>query len=132
MTDSSGFEDPQDRKAGSEKPKGPELRGRYVEGDYGAAGEEEGRHEDDTEGQYIQGDYGESGEEGGLPEPLGGKAEESGRFAKGDYGRSGKGAGQTGASEIGRYTEGDYGADGKVDPTRKAATEEEDDSGQLG
>jgi hypothetical protein len=123
MTDSSEFEDPKDETAGKEQPEEPELRGRYVKGDYGAAGTERGRHAEDEEGQYTQGDFGGAGTEGGLPEPLGGKAQEAGRFVKGDYDRAGTAGGRTAESEIGRYTKGDYGRDGKIDPTRKAATE---------
>lgn len=125
MTDSNGFEEPTDETAGGEKPEAPELRGRYVEGDYGTGGTESGRHADDVEGQYVQGDYGMAGSEGGLPEPLGGKAKESGRFATGDYADAGTAGGRTAESEIGRYTEGDYGTEGIIDPTRKAATGEE-------
>jgi hypothetical protein len=121
MTDSSEFEDPKDETAREQQPEEPELRGRYVKGDYGAAGAERGRHADDEEGQYTQGDFGEAGKEGGLPEPLGSKAQEAGRFVKGDYDRAGTAGGRTAESEVGRYTEGDYGRDGKVAPTRRAA-----------
>lgn len=109
----------------SEEPEGPELRGRYVEGSYGKAGKESGRHIDDEEGQYTEGDYGAVGSEGGLPEPLGDKAKEAGRYEKADYGDAGAVPGRTAESEIGRYSEGDYGADGKVDPVRKARTDKQ-------
>lgn len=122
MTDSSEFDDPTDETAAGEKPEEPELRGRYVQGDYGAAGAGGGRRTDDEEGQYTQGDFGGAGREGGLPEPLGSKAREAGRFVKGDYDGAGTAGGRTAESEIGRYTEGDYGRDGIVDPTRKPAT----------
>lgn len=121
MTDSSGFEEPVDEAAAREKPDEEELRGRYVEGNYGAAGTESGRHADDTEGQYIEGDYGAAGAEGGLPEPLGSHAAEAGRFVKGDYDGAGTAPGRTAENEVGRYTEGDYGTDGTVEPTRKAS-----------
>jgi hypothetical protein len=128
MTDSNGFDDPTDESAG-EEPEEPELRGRYVKGDYGTAGTERGRHTDDEEGQYIQGYFGGAGREGGLPEPLGSKAQEAGRFVKGNYGLAGGAGGRTAESETGRYTEGDYGRDGTVDPTRKAATGTEQTAG---
>ena len=67
MTDSSEFEDPTDESAPEVKPEEPELRGRYVKGDYGAAGVERGRHADDEEGQYSQGDFGEAGREAACP-----------------------------------------------------------------
>ncbi|WP_427173276.1 hypothetical protein [Arthrobacter sp. 92] len=121
MADSSGFEVPADEAAGREKPEEKELRGRYVEGNYGTAGTESGRHADDTEGQYTEGDYGAAGTEGDLPEPLGSHAAESGRFVKGDYDGAGTAPGRSAENEIGRYTEGDYGADGTVEPTRKAS-----------
>jgi hypothetical protein len=128
MTDNSGYEDAPDA-AGSEKnPEEPDLRGRYVEGDFGKAGAQPGRHADDEESQYIEGDYGAAGSEGGLPEPLGDKARESGRFVKADYGDAGLTPGRTAESEIGRYSEGNYGADGTVDPLRKPGT----DTGKQG
>src|SRR6478752_8241590 len=103
-------------------PEAPDLRGRYIEGNFGKAGAQSGRHADDEEGQYIEGDYGEAGSEGGLPEPLGDKALESGRYVKANYGQAGSAPGRTAESEIGRYSEGNYGADGTVDPTRKPRT----------
>ena len=121
MTDNSGFEDTPNEAGSAKKPEEPDLRGRYVEGDYGKAGAQGGRHADDEEGQYIEGDYGAAGSEGGLPEPLGDKAAESGRYVKADYGEAGTAPGRTAESEIGRYSEGDYGADGTVGPLRKAA-----------
>ena len=129
MTDSSEFEDPTDESAPGTKPDEPELRGRYVKGDYGAAGVERGRHADDEEGQYSQGDFGEAGREGGLPEPLGSKAKEAGRFVRGDYDAAGAAGPRTAESEIGRYTEGDYGRDGTVGPARKAASKAEQTPG---
>ncbi|MGO4858740.1 hypothetical protein [Arthrobacter sp. 2MCAF14] len=121
MTDSSsGVEEPTDEKA-SGTPEEPELRGRYVEGDYGKTGTEPGRHSDDEEGQYSEGDYGAAGSQGGLPEPLGGKAKESGRHAEADLGDAGAVPGRTAESEIGKYAEGDYGTDGAVGPLREAA-----------
>ncbi|MBT2533381.1 hypothetical protein J7E83_14885 [Arthrobacter sp. ISL-48] len=132
MTDSSEFEDPTDKTTGEERPEEPELRGRYVKGDYGTAGTGHGRHTDDEEGHYTQGDFGDAGSEGGLPEPLGSKAKEAGRFVKGDYDRAGTAGGRTAESEVGRYTEGDYGRDGIVDPKRKGATGTEKTSGPDG
>lgn len=120
MTDSSGVEEPtEEEKSGT--PEEPELRGRYVEGDYGKTGTQPGRHSEDEEGQYGEGDYGTAGIQGGLPEPLGGKAKEAGRYAKGDLGDAGTVPGRTAESEIGQYAEGDYGADGAVGPLREAA-----------
>ncbi|MCI0144025.1 hypothetical protein KNN17_20910 [Arthrobacter bambusae] len=123
MTDNSSFEDALDETGTAKKPVDPDLRGRYVEGDYGSAGMQSGRHADDEEGQYIEGDYGAAGSEGGLPEPLGEKARESGRYVKADFGATGSTAGRTAESEIGRYPEGDYGTDGTVDPLRKPGTD---------
>lgn len=128
MTENSGFEDAPDEAGSDKKPGKPDLRGRYVEGDFGKAGAQPGRHADDEEGQYTEGDYGAAGSEGGLPEPLGGKARESGRYVKADYGDAGPALGRTAESEIGRYSEGDYGADGTVDPLRKPGT----DTGKQG
>ncbi|MGO4492321.1 hypothetical protein AB4Y86_09545 [Arthrobacter sp. 2YAF22_2] len=121
MTENSGINDTPDEAASEEKPEEKDLRGRYVEGNFGKAGAQTGRHTDDEEGQYIEGNYGPAGSEGGLPEPLGAKARESGRYVEADYGESGSVPGRTADSEIGRYAEGDYGTDGKVDPLRKAA-----------
>jgi hypothetical protein len=120
MTDNSGFENTPDEAGSEKKPEEPELRGRYVEGNYGKAGAQRGRHADDEEGQYVQGDYGAAGSEGGLPEPLGEKAAESGRYVKADFGTAGSAPGRTAESEIGQYSEGDYGADGTVGPLRKS------------
>lgn len=123
MSDSSGMEN----AAGASRPEAEEkdLRGRYVEGNFGKAGSQPGRHADDEEGQYIEGNYGEAGAEGGLPEPLGDKARESGRYVRADYGQAGSAPGRTAESEIGRYSEGDYGADGTVEPTRRSRHDEE-------
>jgi hypothetical protein len=122
MTEPSDSEVPADQAPADVKPEEQELRGRYVEGAYGKAGVQRGRHAEDEEGQYIQGDYGAAGREGGLPEPLGDQAKESGRYVAADYGDAGTAPGRTAGSEIGQYTEGDYGADGTVDPLRKAGT----------
>jgi hypothetical protein len=120
MTDRSDSELPADQPPTEVKPEEQELRGRYVEGTYGKAGVQRGRHAEDEEGQYIQGDYGAAGREGGLPEPLGDQAKESGRYVAADYGKAGTAPGRSAGSEIGQYAEGDYGADGTVDPLRKA------------
>jgi hypothetical protein len=121
MTDSSsGVEEPTDEEK-SGTPEESELRGRYIEGDYGKTGTEPGRHSEDEEGQYSEGDYGAAGSQGGLPEPLGKKAKESGRYAEGDLGDAGAVPGRTAESEIGQYSEGDYGTDGAVGPLRDAA-----------
>jgi len=122
MTGDSGFEDAPDEVGSEKKPEEPDLRGRYVEGDFGKVGVQSGRHADDEEGQYIEGDYGAAGSEGGLPEPRGNKARESGRYVKADYGDAGSTPGRAAESEIGRYPEGDYGTDGTVDPVRKPGT----------
>lgn len=119
MTDNSGFEHTPGETGPEEKPEEPDLRGRYVEGDFGKAGVERGRHADDEEGQYIEGDYGTAGSEGGLPEPLGNKAKASGRYVKADYGDAGSTSERTAESEIGQYSEGNYGTGGAVDPLRK-------------
>jgi hypothetical protein len=119
MTDNSGFEHTPDEAGPEKKPEEPDLRGRYVEGDFGKAGVERGRHTDDEEGQYTEGDYGTAGSEGGLPEPLGNKATASGRYVKADYGDAGSTPDRTAESEIGQYSEGDYGTSGAVDPLRK-------------
>jgi hypothetical protein len=121
MTDNSGFEDTPDEERPEQRPEEPDLRGRYVEGNYGKAGAQSGRHADDEEGQYIEGNYGAAGSEVGLPEPLGNKARESGRYVKANYGDAGSAPGRTAESEIGRYSEGDYGAEGSVGPARKSA-----------
>ncbi|MDE8670662.1 hypothetical protein PY310_18960 [Pseudarthrobacter sp. H3Y2-7] len=120
MTQNSGSEDTPNEAAKEEPPAEPDLRGRYVEGDYGKAGSQTGRHADDEEGRYGEGNYGAAGSEGGLPEPLGDKAGESGRYVQADYGAAGSVPGRTAASEVGRYPEGSYGAGGSVDPARKA------------
>jgi hypothetical protein len=122
MTHNSGFEDTPNEAGPEKQPVEPDLRGRYVEGNFGKAGEQSGRHADDEEGQYGEGNYGTAGKEGGLPEPLGDKAEESGRYVKGDYGDAGLAPGRTAESEIGRYSKGSYGASGSVDPVRKPST----------
>jgi len=99
-----------------------DLRGRYVEGNFGKAGAQRGRHTDDEEGQYIEGNYGPAGSEGGLPEPLGDRTKGAGRYVKADYGQAGASPGRTAASGTGRYPEGDYGKGGTVDPKRKPGT----------
>lgn len=136
MTDSSGVEEPTEETTGGVSEE-PELRGRYVEGNYGKTGRLPGRHTEDEEGQYSEGDYGAAGTQGGLPEPLGERAKESGRYARADLGHAGTVPGRTAESEIGQYAEGDYGADGTVGPLRTSAdrqvpteqvpTDEEDD-----
>lgn len=105
--------------APDETPEEPDLRGRYVKGDFGKAGAQRGRHTEDDEGQYVEGDYGPAGSEGGLPEPLGDRTVGGGRYVKADYGEAGETPGRTAASETGRYPKGDYGKGGTVDPTRK-------------
>jgi hypothetical protein len=122
MTDNSGFEDATDEAGTGKKPEEPDLRGRYVEGNFGKAGAQSGRHAEDEEGQYVEGDYGEAGSEGGVPEPLGNKARESGRYVKADYGGAGSAPGRTAGSRVGRYTERDHGADSAEDPARKPGT----------
>lgn len=124
MSDNSGITTPKTPGSG-EEPEEKDLRGRYVEGNFGKAGAQRGRRSDDEEGQYIEGDYGGAGREGGLPEPLGDKARESGRYVRANYGGAGSTPGRTAESEIGRYSEGDYGADGKVDPARKSRADKE-------
>ncbi|WP_324642896.1 hypothetical protein [Pseudarthrobacter sp. LT1] len=89
-----------------ETPGERDLRGRYVEGNFGKAGAQRGRHAEDEEGQYIEGDYGPAGSEGGLPEPLGDRTVGAGRYVKADYGQAGPVPGRTAASETGRYPEG--------------------------
>jgi len=96
------FEDTANEAGSAKKPEEPDLRDRYVEGDYGAAGSE-----------------------GGLPEPLGDKARESGRSVEADYGGAGTTPGRTAESEIGRYSEEDYGASGTVDPVRQPGPDTE-------
>ena len=102
-------------------PEERDLRGRSVEGNFGKAGAQRGRHTEDEEGQYIEGNYGPAGSEGGLPEPLGDRTKGAGRYVKADYGQAGATTGRTAASETGRYPEGDYGKGGTVDPKRKPA-----------
>jgi hypothetical protein len=123
MSDNSGLEGTPDAAGSERKPEKTDLRGRYVEGDFGKAGAQPGRHAEDEEGQYIEGDYGAAGSEGGLPEPLGDKARESGRYVRADFGDAGSTQGRTADSEVGQYSEGDYGADGTVGPGRKAGTD---------
>jgi hypothetical protein len=123
MTDDSSIENTPDAAGPERDPVEPDLRGRYVEGNFGKAGALAGRHADDEEGHYIEGDYGAAGSEGGLPEPLGDKARESGRYVKADYGGAGSTQGRTAESEIGQYAEGDYGEGGTVDPARKPGTD---------
>jgi hypothetical protein len=120
MTENSGSKDTPENGGADKKPEEPDLRGRYVEGNFGKAGTQPGRHADDEEGQYIEGDYGAAGSEGGLPEPLGNKAKESGRYVKADYGDAGSTKGRTADSEVGQYSEGNYGEGGTVDPVRKS------------
>jgi hypothetical protein len=125
MTENNGFKDTPDNGEADKKPEEKDLRGRYVEGNFGKAGAQPGRHADDEEGQYIEGDYGAAGNEGGLPEPLGNKAKESGRYVKADYGDAGTTQGRTAESEIGGYSKGDYGEGGTVDPVRKPGADTE-------
>src|SRR4051812_29031497 len=120
MTDKSGFEDAPDKARAEQRPEEPDLRGRYVEGDFGKAGRQPGRHPDDEEGQYVEGEYGSAGSEGGLPEPLGEKARESGRYVRADYGDAGSTPGRTAESEVGGYAEGNYGKGGTVKPVRSS------------
>lgn len=107
MTDSSEFEEPTRGQVAGEQPEEPELRGRYIKGDYGDAGVQTGPRADDEEGKYSQGDFGEAGIEGGIPESLSSRAREAGRFVTGDYDEAGVAGGRTAESEVGRYTEGD-------------------------
>ena len=125
MSENSGIENTPEAAESGAEPEEKDLRGRYVEGNFGKTGAQSGRHADDEEGQYIEGDYGAAGAEGGLPEPLGDKARESGRYVRADYGGAGSAPGRTAESEVGRYSEGDYGADGTVDPTRKSGSGKE-------
>src|SRR3954464_5139316 len=92
----------EDTPAPEEEPVEPDLRGRYVTGDFGKSGTQRGRRTDDEEGQYTGGDYGVAGSEGGLPEPLGDKTRGSGRYIKADYGEAGATTGRTAATETGR------------------------------
>ncbi|WP_142117469.1 hypothetical protein [Arthrobacter sp. SLBN-122] len=119
MNNNGNTENTPDAIGPEETPEEPDLRGRYVEGNFGKGGTQHGRHSDDEEGQYIEGNYGVAGNEGGLPEPLGDKTLGAGRYIKADYGGAGATKGRTADSEIGRYPEGDYGKGGAVDPTRK-------------
>ena len=121
MTDSSEFKDPTNGQAAGEQPEEPELRGRYVKGDYGDAGMQTGPRADEEEGKYSQGNFGEAGAEGGIPGSLSSRAREAGRFVMGDYDEAGVAGGSTAQSEIGRYTEGNYGSEGVVGPAREAA-----------
>lgn len=123
MAHNIGSEDTPNEAATEKQPVEPDLRGRYVEGNFGKAGVQSGRHADDEEGQYGEGNYGTAGKEGGLPEPLGDKAGESGRYVKADYGTAGSLAGRTAESEVGRYAEGSYGPSGSVAPARKPSTD---------
>ncbi|MDQ0663201.1 hypothetical protein QFZ35_001699 [Arthrobacter ulcerisalmonis] len=123
MNDNGSIEKTPNASGPEETPEEPDLRGRYVEGNFGRAGSQRGRHTEDEEGQYIGGDYGVAGSEGGLPEPLGDKTLGSGRYIKADYGEAGATKGRTAASETGRYPAGDYGKSGTVDPTRKPRSE---------
>lgn len=107
-----------------ELPRKPELRGRYVEDNYGKTDRQPGRHADDEEGQYGEGDFGTACSQGGLPEPLGEKAKESGRYAKADLGDAGKVLGRTAGSEIGQYSE-ETTAPTERWPLRKAGTDKE-------
>ena len=125
MSENSGMESTPEAAGSGPNPGEKDLRGRYVEGNFGKSGAQSGRHADDEEGQYVEGDYGAGGTEGGLPEPLGDKARESGRYVRANYGAAGSSPGRTAAAEVGRYSEGNYGADGTVDPTRKARTGQE-------
>lgn len=119
MNDNGSMENTPDPDATAEER---DLRGRYVEGNFGKAGAQRGRHTEDEEGQYIEGNYGPAGSEGGLPEPLGDRTKGAGRYVKADYGQAGATTGRTAASETGRYPEGDYGKGGTVDPKRKPGT----------
>ena len=130
MTDNSGSENTPEETGTDKYREEPDLRGRYVEGNYGQAGKQAGRHADDEEGQYVEGNYGAAGNEGGLPEPLGNKAGTSGRYVEADYGQAGVTPGRTAESEVGRYSEGNYGAGGTIDPTRKPGTHPEKDEEQ--
>lgn len=125
MTENNGFAGTPDSGDADKKPEEKDLRGRYVEGNFGDAGAQRGRHADDEEGQYVEGDYGAAGSEGGLPEPLGDKAKESGRYVKADYGDAGTTQGRTADSEIGGYSKGDYGEGGTVEPVRKPGADAE-------
>ncbi len=120
MTDKKETPRNPEQPNGGENADDPEIRGRYVEGSYGAAGTKGGRHAHDEEGQYTEGNYGEGGSEGGVAEPGAPGEEEAGRFVEADYGAAGKTTGRTPEAEIGQYPEGDYGKDGRVEPQRKA------------
>ena len=115
---------PEDRDA-ADQHEDPEIKGRYTEGRYGAAGSKSGRHAEDEEGQYTEGSYGEAGSEGGVKNPTGDDAEEAGRFVEADYGEAGAAPGRSPESEIGQYAEGDYGKDGKAGPQRAAKPEKD-------
>ncbi len=115
-------------RAAADHPDDPEIKGRYIEGSYGAAGTKSGRHARDEEGQYTEGDYGETGIEGGVPAASDDDEEEAGRFIEADYGVAGTVHGRSPKSEIGRYPEGDYGKDGTAGPQRAAKPGTEPDA----
>lgn len=122
MNDNGTIENTPNAAGPEHTPEKPDLRGRYVKGNFGKAGAQRGRHAEDEEGQYTAGNYGGAGSEGGLPEPLGDKTVGSGRYVKADYGEAGETTGRTAQSETGRYPKGDYGKTGTVHPTRKPGT----------
>ena len=117
-------------EAGPEKkPEEPDLRGRYVEGNYGKAGAQSGRHADDEEGNTSKGTTGGRQRRRGLPEPLGDKAKESGRYVKANFGDAGSTPGRTAESEIGQYPEGNLERAIPVDPVRKPHTDTDTGTG---
>ncbi len=128
MTDNGKPAEDADERAAADHPDDPEIKGRYIEGSYGAAGTHSGRHARDEEGQYTEGNYGETGTEGGVPALSDDDAEEAGRFIEADYGAAGSVHGRSPKSEIGRYAEGDYGKDGTAGPQRAAKTNAEPDA----
>ena len=78
-------------------------RGRYVEGEYGAAGAEKAHQVTEPEGQYVEGDYGSAGTADAI------EGDEAGSFTQADYGHAGEVPGHTLKDSHGSYVESDLG-----------------------
>lgn len=81
--------------------------GQYVEGNYGQAGFEPGRHAGDEDGQYIEGDYGRAGTEPGLHEQFGMHPGEGSGYVTARRRTTGAEPEVEGQHPAGRYTDAD-------------------------
>ncbi len=98
--------------------------GQYVEGDYGRAGIEPGRHLGDEDGQYIEGDYGRAGTEPGLHDPWGmHPGEGSGYVTGNDKTTKVRHASQE-RQTVGNYTDIDPARPHRAGTSRKTKTQQ--------